>query len=193
MQASGSILVAGVYEGDLKAIAKLLNEWKWDKEGKVEFIAHDGYLSATVARACYPTVLPEHLRVYGGASEEAYKDALELEYGYLGQVQDFYPNKDFDEDGNEIRRPCAVILTGEISKLLRRGSITLLAFAKHGPHNSYAQQLVFHADGSAEWSRQLFTFTVWNGDGDESIVERSGRLTPSIEKRGGEFPPLLAA
>jgi hypothetical protein len=69
----GSILVGGDYAGDLEAIAKLLNEWKWDSDGNVEFVVDGDHLSPTVARVCDPTVHPDRLRVLGGATGKQYK------------------------------------------------------------------------------------------------------------------------
>jgi hypothetical protein len=48
---------------DLEAIAKLLNEWEWDSDGEVEFIAHDGCLTPTVGKPSYPTVFADRWRV----------------------------------------------------------------------------------------------------------------------------------
>lgn len=163
--AYGTIIVCGDYEGDLDAIAEVLNSLRLNQDG-AQFSAYDdeGIIGLDGFGVQYPTVFPSREIYLFGDGRKVFADASDASV-----VEQWEADKDGDLESESYSLE---ELSGLISPLLTKGTIELIAVGNEKNRYAYYDRLIIRSDGSAERHSDMsdaLTRGSWNTHGSDEF------------------------
>jgi hypothetical protein len=175
--AYGTFIVCGDYEGDLDAIAEVLNSLRLNQDDAQFSVDDDeGIIGLDSVGVQYPTVFPSRKIYVFGDGGRVFADE-----SYDSVVEQWEAEEDGDLDSESYSLE---ELSDLISPHLTKGTIELVAVANEKNRYAYYDRLIIRSDGSAERRSDMsdaLTRGSWNTQG-------SDQFDPSVKKRVAKMP-----
>jgi|SRR5215471_14315681 len=141
--AYGTIGVCGGYEGDLKRIVDILNDWRGEDESN--YFVEDGVISINASEDEYPDIWPR------------YQWFVSVKDGRRVRLEDLdEPINDDEWEWDDPEEVPMQTISRAISPYLHRGAIEIFTVSYAEYHEGCFAKLTIRADGVVDWLAYVF-------------------------------------
>jgi hypothetical protein len=183
----GTLIACGDYEGNLEAIAKVLNTFEFDQgeERDQRFVVHDGRIK--IDRFGLDSVSAAFPLRWWYTSE----DGRRLPANEYLELPDEEDDGDWDCDGDDYEYPSLAQLSKIIAPLLTHGTLELVSVWQYKTSKIHFEKLAIRSDGWVQRQRQEYESVPRDKWHKHSTETYKPRKLPANDLRGTNSGDLI--